>query len=101
MENQQRTNLTANQMYKMYRETGGMKDFKNWLEQAKSENTINSFGYADGGGSNESITIVSMPKEGIPIRNILIGGLLLIGIGYLTYTYLWKNGAASKAANID
>ena len=101
MENQNRTNLTANQMYKMYRETGGNKDFKSWLEQAKSENAISSFSHADGDGLKENTPTLKVSEDGIPVKNLLIGGLLLLGIGYLTYTYLWKNGAASKAANID
>ena len=87
-------------MYKMYREAGGNKEFKSWLEQAKSENTISSFSHADGENPNEKAPFLNISQDGIPMRNIVVGGILLIGIGYLAYTYLWKGKVDSAVAEV-
>lgn len=93
--------LSANQMYKMYTETGGTKQFKDWLEQAKGEGAIaDNYSNADGGSDapKEQEPVKTSGFYGIPTRNIVIGVVVIGLIGYLVYAYGFKGKGAEPAA---
>jgi hypothetical protein len=86
--------LTANQLYKIYKEEGGTLNFSEWLnrEKAKGIFPINA-------QVNEEVNIVlskqnsekDMKKTilGFPVSTLLIAGVIIVGA--VVYSKYYKN----------
>jgi len=94
MDSQDEKKLTANQLYKKYREDGGVLNFSEWLTREKTKGV-----FLLNGSINDEINaaIEEYKKEeymkktilGFPVNVLLISGIIIVG-SILAYKYIKK-----------
>jgi len=75
--------LTANQLFKIYKNEGGTLDFKAWLTREKKKGTFS----ADGSLSNEINNVLNDLRKkdvnktvlGFPVQTLVIVGAVIVG----------------------
>lgn len=81
--------LTANQLYKIYKDEGGTKTFSEWLTREKTKGV-----FPLNGEANEEVqkTIKTLKKEemnrtvlGFPVKTLVIVGVLIAGAVVASY----------------
>lgn len=85
--------LTANQLYKMYKDEGGTKTFSEWLTREKTKGV-----FPLNGEVNEEVQkSIKVVKEqdmnrtvlGFPVKTLVIVGVVIVG-AVIVSTYLKK-----------
>lgn len=85
--------LTANQLYKIYKDEGGTKTFSEWLTREKTKGVfpLNSGVNEEVKKNIEIVNTENMNKTvlGFPVKTLVIVGVVIVG-AVIVSTYLKK-----------